>query len=135
LEKIAAVLGVTLTGLFGPQEADAGSIVRSSSRGRILSSWSQAEIEILTPANGTSPLDAVMITMAAGGQSGRSPASHSGNEFALVFDGEVVLTLNDEVHYLQRGDTATFSSRTPHLWENRGSSSTQIVIVSSHFTH
>jgi uncharacterized cupin superfamily protein len=59
----------------------------------------------------------------------------AGEEFALIFDGEVSLTLGTEVHVLCRGDTASFASETPHLWENSGPAAAQIVIVSPRFTH
>jgi quercetin dioxygenase-like cupin family protein len=80
-------------------------------------------------------LDAVMITVASGGRSGKRPSRHSGEEFAVVFEGEVVLTLGTDVHMLKRGDTASFSSEIPHLWENPGPGTTQVVIVSPRFIH
>ena len=76
-----------------------------------------------------------MITIAPGGRSGKRPSSHPGEEFALVFDGEVSLTLGADIHVLRRGDTASFSSETPHLWENPGAGTAQVVVVSPRFTH
>ena len=76
-----------------------------------------------------------MITVSPGGRSGKRPSSHSGEEFALVFDGEILLNLGTDVHILRRGDTASFSSEVPHLWENRGPAASQVVIVSSRFIH
>jgi len=76
-----------------------------------------------------------MISMSPGGRSGKRPSSHPGEEFALVFDGEISLTLGEDVHILSRGDTAYFSSETPHLWENPGPAMAQVVIVSPRFTH
>lgn len=76
-----------------------------------------------------------MITLAPGRRSGKAPARHPGEEFALVFDGEVALTLDQDVYVLRRGDTASFASETPHLWENPGPAAAQIVIVSPRFTH
>ena len=63
------------------------------------------------------------------------PSSHPGEEFALVFEGEVSLTMGTDVQVLRRGDTASFASETPHLWDNPGPAPAQIVIVSPRFTH
>ena len=134
LERIAGVLGVTLAGFFSSQRS-AEPVVRSRDRQEVSSTWSKARIESLGPVTGSSRLEAVMITLAPGGRSGARPASHPGEEFALVFEGTLALTLGEECHQLERGDTASFSSGTPHLWENRGEHAAQVVIVSSRFTH
>lgn len=135
LERIATALEVTLAGFFSVHQQEAGVVIRSADRQNLASSWSWARIEALGPVEGNTHLEAVMITMAPGGRSGKRPSSHSGEEFALVFDGEVSLTLGTEVHVLFRGDTVNFASETPHLWENSGTAAARIVIVSSRFTH
>jgi transcriptional regulator with XRE-family HTH domain len=135
LERIATVLGVTLAGFFMTQQQEAGVVIRTADRWELASAWSQARIEALGSIGGNSHLEAVMITIAPGGRSGKQPASHPGEEFALVFDGEVSLTLGSDVHVLRRGDTASFPSETPHLWENTGPDTAQVVIVSPRFTH
>jgi len=87
------------------------------------------------PSDTARHLEAVMITLAPGGRSGKQPSSHAGEEFALVFDGEVSLTLGTDFHVLRRGDTVSFSSEVPHLWENPGTDDALVVIVSPRFTH
>jgi uncharacterized cupin superfamily protein len=80
-------------------------------------------------------MDAVMITLEPGGRSGKKPNAHSGEEFGLVFEGKITLALGAEIHELHRGDAVTFSSDTPHLWDNKSSEIARVVIVSSRFTH
>lgn len=135
LERIADVLEIALVGFFNAEPSNANRIVRFKDRQKLNSSWSRAKIEALAPMGGPSRLDAVMITLSPGGRSGKNPGSHSGEEFALIFDGQITLTLGSETHELHRGDAVTFSSETPHLWENKTSESARIVIVSSRFTH
>jgi len=134
LERIASILDVTLAGFFTVQQQGA-NVTHANDRQELASSWSQARIEALTPSDVARQLEAVMITMAPGGRSGKQPSSHHGEEFALVFDGEVSLTLGTDVHVLQRRDTASFSSEVPHLWENPGPCDAQVVIVSPRSTH
>ncbi|MBE0480424.1 MAG: helix-turn-helix domain-containing protein [Dehalococcoidia bacterium] len=135
LERIASILGVTLAGFFTAERPDTSVITRASDRRELSSSWSQARIEVLASSGTSRQLEAVMITVSPGGRSGKRPSSHSGEEFALVFDGEIVLNLGADVHILRRGDTASFSSEVLHLWENPGPAASQIVIVSSRFIH
>lgn len=135
LEHIASILGITLAGFFSGQQPDSAVVTRANNRQEIKSSWSRSHIAALVPSDAAKRLEAVMITINAGGRSGKQPSSHLGEEFALVYDGEVSLTLGSDVHVLRRGDTVSFKSEVPHLWENPGTDEAQVVIVSPRFTH
>ncbi|MEX2160133.1 MAG: cupin domain-containing protein [Dehalococcoidia bacterium] len=132
LERIAAVLGVTIAGLLAPATEKLDAITRAGDRRRLASSWSKARIEDL---GASGRLEAVIITIAPGGRSGKTPTSHAGEELGIVFEGDVSFTLGEDVHRLKRGDSVSFSSETPHLWENHGPEAAQIAIVSPRFTH
>ena len=135
LERIAAALGVTLAGVFMKGEGDVAPVVLAGERQEVAGSWSRARIELLAPVRAGTDLESVMITVEPDGCSSAVPVGHPGEEFALCFDGEVTLTLNDCSQVLRRGDTVSFASETPHRWENRGVEAAQIVIVSRCFTH
>jgi transcriptional regulator with XRE-family HTH domain len=135
LERIAMALGVTLGGLFADAQGETTTVVRADERHELAPAWSSSRIESLAPFRTGSPLEAVMITIEPGGRSGPQPAGHPGKEFALCFDGNVRLTLNDDSQVLGRGDTVSFSSEMPHLWENCGLEAAQVLIVSPRFTH
>jgi Homeodomain-like domain len=49
---------------------------------------------------GAQGLQAVMLTLALGGHSGKYPTAQAGEKSALIVEGEVTLTLGDEVHVL-----------------------------------
>lgn len=131
LERMTSALGLTLGELFSEIAPKAAMVVRVGDRERLVSSWSRAQIEPLGPLGGRSRLDPVMVTIAPGGHSGRYAQGRPGEEFVLVFDGEVTLTLGDETYVLQRGDTVTFQSELPHHWENTGFAPVQLVIITS----
>ena len=131
LERIAMALGVTLAELFSETEPKAAVVLRVGDRQRLVSSWSRAQIEPLCPFGSASRLESVMVTIAPGGHSGRYAQAHPGEEFVLVFDGEVTLTLGDETHVLRRGDAVTLQSGLPHHWENTGLEPVKLVIVTS----
>jgi transcriptional regulator with XRE-family HTH domain len=131
LERLAAALGVTLGSFFRDPVPEGPAITRSGKRVPLTSWWSRARIEPLTPMGAGQSFEAIMITMAAGGSSGKRPRAHPGRQFAIVFDGEVRLTLGDDTETLGRGDGVTLSAETPHRWENGGTRPARLVIVSS----
>ena len=129
LERIATELGISLVEFFDVASPVDSATVRSGGEPHLISSWSRAELRALGPIGPEHALEPVMITLEPGGRSGKHPAAHAGEEFAIVFEGEVTLTLGDRDHHLRRGDSATFSSATPHRWENSGTVPARIVVV------
>jgi XRE family transcriptional regulator, regulator of sulfur utilization len=132
LERIAAAVGVTLGQFFATPAGDhAGLIVRAADRGHLTSGWSNAQIDALAPMSAARRLEPVLITLEAGGRSGKRPYPHAMEEFAYVLEGEVRLTLGTEVHELQAGDAVTITPEQDRAWENPGSARAQILVVSS----
>lgn len=133
LERIALALGVTLAEFFHAAETKSSPVVHSESRLALNSSWSKATLEALGPIGAGRKLEPVMITIEAGGSSGKRPYAHSNERFALLIEGEVTLTLGEEKHLLKRGDAVTILPGVPFRWENHTSKRTQILLISSHF--
>ncbi|MFI5185076.1 MAG: helix-turn-helix domain-containing protein [Vicinamibacteria bacterium] len=132
MQKIAEALGVTLGEFFAAAaSAEGGSIVRVADREKLSSSWSHAMVEGLAPMDGRHPLDAILITLEAGGRSGKHPYPRQQGEFALVLEGEVTLTLGPETHTMGKGDAVTILPRELRLWVNDGASPARILVVSA----
>jgi transcriptional regulator with XRE-family HTH domain len=129
LERIAMALGVSLSTFFAECETNAEGLVRANARPKLTSTWSPVSIEALRPMKGVGILEPVLIVMAPGGRSGKFPTAHAGEKFVLVLDGEVTLTLGDEVHELSTGDAITLASAIPHQLENTGAEPAHVVIV------
>ena len=130
LERLLQALGLTL-GEFFRAATPPTAVVRSHEREALKNSWSLAQVEALGPAGAGHALEPMMITLEPGGQSGSQPYARGGDEFALVFEGDVLLTQGEAAHRLTRGDAATFSTETPHRWENVGRDPARIVVVSA----
>jgi transcriptional regulator with XRE-family HTH domain len=129
LERLAQALGTTLGDFFrAPPPA---VVTRAGKRAELTSAWSHAQVEALGPTGPGHAFEAMMITLDPGGQSGGRTFGHGGEEFAIVFAGEVRLTLGDDIHHLTAGDAATFSAETPHAWANDGEIPARIVVVSA----
>ena len=129
LERIAMALGVSLSKFFAEPETSAVGLVRASARQKLTSTWSPVSIEALAPLDGSGMLEPVMITMAPGGRSGKYPAALGGEKFALIFEGEVTLTLGEKVYVLRHGDAITFTPANEHQWDNTGAGPAQVMIV------
>jgi transcriptional regulator with XRE-family HTH domain len=129
LERIAMALGVSLGKFFAEPAPSTVGLVRASARQKLTSTWSPVSVEALAPLVGVGTLEPVMLTMAPGGRSGKYPAAPGGEKFALIFAGEVTLTLGDEGHVLRHGDAITFTAATEHQWDNTGAGPAQVVIV------
>jgi transcriptional regulator with XRE-family HTH domain len=129
LERIALALGVSLGTFFTEPEPSPVGLVRASARQKLTSTWSPVSVEALAPLDGLGKLEPVMITMAPEGCSGKYPAAPGVEKFALIFEGEVTLTLGDKVYVLRQGDAITFTSATQHQWDNIGGGPAQVVIV------
>jgi transcriptional regulator with XRE-family HTH domain len=132
MEKIAAALGVTLGDFFvGADGGEGGQVVRASDRPTLSSGWSKAQIEALTVARPTGRLEAAVVTLFAGGRSGKHPHADPREEFCLVLEGEVVLTLGPEEYVLRKGDAATILPGELRLWRNERRRTARVAVVAS----
>jgi XRE family transcriptional regulator, regulator of sulfur utilization len=132
MERIATALGVTLGEFFAAAARGAsGTVVRAADRTVLSSSWSAASVAALSPMSGHRHLEPVLITLEPGGRSGKHPTPHAAEEFAFVLEGEVTLTLGPERHQLSAGDAVTILPQELRLWENGGSRSARVLVVSA----
>ena len=131
LEQIASTLNVTLADLFATPDASDVVVVRADARPSFRSSWSRARIDSLMPAGKNQPLEAMMVTIDPGGASGKHPSGVATNQLAVVFSGQLILTLAEDTLELDMGDTVLIRARTPHRWQNRQRTAAQVLLVSS----
>jgi XRE family transcriptional regulator, regulator of sulfur utilization len=135
LEQIAATLNVTLADFFATPDTSEVVVVRADARPSFRSSWSRARIDSLMAAGKAQPLEAIMVTIEAGGSSGKHAAGLSSDQLAVVFSGHPTLTLADDTVELDSGDAVLIRARTPHRWQNRERVAAQLLLVSSRGGH
>ena len=131
MERIATALGVTLGQFFNHAEASRGSVVRNGDRASLNLEWSLAEIESAGALDRGSQLYAFLVKLRAGGLSGKHPRPSTNDEFAFVYNGEVVLTLGETDHLLVAGDSAVIPAGVNRRWRNESPRPVQILIVSA----
>jgi transcriptional regulator with XRE-family HTH domain len=134
LEKMASALGVTLADFFSVEPTTEGAVVRAHARPNFRSAWSKARIDALMPAGGSRTLEALMVMLEGGGSSGKHQTTSRVDQFAMVWDGSLVLTHGGEEIELNVGDSVLVRAKTQHRWHNPGSKSAQILIISSRVT-
>jgi transcriptional regulator with XRE-family HTH domain len=129
LEKIAAQLGLTLVDLFEATQDRATVVVKASARPGFTSSWSRARVETLIDPASRSHLDALCITLQPRGSSGKTPTTHTADQFAYVLDGDVTLEWEGQVHALSAGDSVVVPRGQAHRWQNDAAASAQILLM------
>jgi transcriptional regulator with XRE-family HTH domain len=130
MEKIANALGVTLGQFFRVAESSKAHLVRSDNRIRLALEWSRADIEALAFLGDGSRLQAVMVTIKPGGLSGKHPRSSKNHEFAFIYEGKTILTLEEADQLLQTGDSVTVPAGMSRRWRNESGEVTRILLVS-----
>ena len=130
LGKIAAALNTTTAELFARCSPDTLSVTRARKRPTFRSSWSRAQISVLTAGFG--PIGAIMVTLEPGGLSGKEPSPSQYDQFGIVFAGVLELTLGHEVLALHRGDAVQIVAGMPHRWQNTSRRPGQVALISLH---
>jgi len=124
LYAIVTELDMSLDALFSrrraPLETPRSVVQRGADRPAI-ELESGVRWERLTPA-AEGPYDFLYLVYELGGASTSDGQliSHSGREYGLVLDGTLEVTVGDEVHLLEAGDSISFDSTIAHRLRNAG---------------
>ena len=131
MERIAAALSVSLGEFFElAARGTAINISRAGDHTILHSEWSKAQIASLG-TRATSRLEPIIVTLKPGGSSGKDPHPAPTDEFALVLEGTVTLTMQDGVHVLHAGDAVTVRPNGLRRWHNEGPDAVRILIVAA----
>lgn len=122
LKRLAAALGTTLMYFFTDPEKLEGRVIRSSNRRSLGThppdaSGSGIRFELASPKEAQA-IEAIVGEYAVGASLGDEPVTHEGEEWGMVLEGRLKVSLGDEVHFLDPGDSIWFPSTTPHRMEN-----------------
>jgi XRE family transcriptional regulator, regulator of sulfur utilization len=129
MEKIANALGVTL-GQFFLSANQQVNIVRASDRAHMALDWSRAEIASLGALSNASQFRASMLIIKPGGLTGNHATPSISDEFAMVFEGKVILKLQESEQILERGDSVTIVAGTGRQWRNESDALAEILVIS-----
>jgi transcriptional regulator with XRE-family HTH domain len=74
-------------------------------------------------------MEPFLVTLEPATLASPKPASHEGEEFLFVLEGEMVVTLGDLSDVLQPGDAIYYDSNIPHLVQCQGEQKALILAV------
>jgi quercetin dioxygenase-like cupin family protein len=128
LGQLAASLGLTLVDLLLRSSDGPSPVVRAKERPRFDSSWSRAQIELLTSGPGS--LQALMVTIEPGGASGKRPSPAPNDYLGVMILGALDLTLGEELITLHEGDAIQIAARLAHRWHNSSTRLAKVLLAS-----
>jgi len=134
LHRITKALGINISSLFSPAEADSRFIQRNGKRpvlaGDAPRSGPGLLLESLTPHEIHGHLQGILQVLAPGASS-QGEMVHEGEEVGYVVEGTLELTVSGGTARLEAGDSFFFDSARPHSYRNPGKSITRVVWVNS----
>jgi transcriptional regulator with XRE-family HTH domain len=74
-------------------------------------------------------MEPFLVTLEPATLASPKPASHDGEEFLFVLEGEMIVTLGDHSDVLQPGDAVYYDSNIPHLVQCKGNEKALILAV------
>lgn len=132
LDRIATALGVPITAFFR-QEPERRPVVfvKANERSRI--PFQRGLWEGLGGEFFSGRVEAFMLTLENGGNSGNFGMLHSGHEFVFCLRGTLEYEVAGERYLLEAGDSLIFSAHMSHRWRNSGNTVANAIIVISAF--
>ncbi|MBU1274162.1 MAG: XRE family transcriptional regulator [Proteobacteria bacterium] len=127
LKKIAEGLGSTIIKLFDDNGAEE-VVMRQAKRPRASFHRSKLFIEVLVPPGPERAMDARLAIVGPGGGS-QGDYQHEGEEFGLILEGTLELSINGADYTLGQGDSFYFKSDTKHSFTNPGDRDCRILWV------
>lgn len=113
LRKITASLGMTVSDLFADDEEKAHKVI-SLDRLATHDYGNNASKALVTPRF-FNHMEVFVGNLGPGGNTGREPHSHGvSEELILVSEGEVDVTIGEEVFQLTKNQSIAFTSNKPH---------------------
>ncbi|WP_294663236.1 helix-turn-helix domain-containing protein [uncultured Fusobacterium sp.] len=130
LKLISKVLDIPVYRFFMEDEKNEQFILKSKDRKKIIFPKNNGfTYELLTPDNINSNIEFILMKLTPNSSSSDVPMSHKGEEVALVTSGKVKLTLLNDIHILEEGDSVVIESMIPHMWENSFTQDTTVVFA------
>ena len=133
LESIARALDKPLINFFvNGSPPDSVSVIRQSER-RWFALGEKASESLLVKSR--SNFEIFVIHLEPGSDTVQD-SIHQGEEFSYVIKGKVRVTLkNTNIYDLSEGDIIYYKSDIPHLWQNLGDESVEILVANTPATY
>lgn len=129
--KIAQGLGRKASFFLDESEDEEGTIVLARKAERVVTHVpaSKLTIEDVGLTIRRAQLQATLLTIRPGGESGEDPLQHPGEEIKFCLRGRIEYRVDGVTYTLRAGDCLHFKSDVPHHWRNAGEGEVLILSV------
>ena len=129
LKNIASALQMKIVDFFLEPETEGDDVVlRVTERVDINFKRGNAKIQMLVRDIRNKRMQPLYNVIKPKGGS-KGSYTHVGEEFGIVLEGELEISLNGKAYRVRKNDSFYFSSQIPHSWVNPGKSKTIVVWV------
>ncbi len=130
LKSIATVMGISLSTLFY-QEIDTESLILRKSQRTITYNPDKTHItyNALTPDPTKSNLELFLVVLKPHTETMGDFVWHTGEEIAMILEGETEATIEGEVFTLYEGDTVRILPERKHKFSNKTDNEIQMLFV------
>lgn len=141
LKRLAGALGTGITYFFTTPSQANGRVIRASARKPVSLKYQTEDgdqrssikakgvhFEVASP-DSSEVLEAIYGRYEVGASTGDELYTHEGEEWGMVLSGRFKVTLADEVHFLDPGDSIWFHSNIPHKIENVASGVSEYIWI------
>lgn len=118
LHRLATAMRVPITAFFEGQE-EQRQVFASRPGERPFSGSANVLLESLGTGLEGQTLEAFVVTLKPGADSGSQMIVHDGHELVYCLEGEFEYEIEGQTHTLSGGESLLFEARLPHSWCNR----------------
>jgi transcriptional regulator with XRE-family HTH domain len=129
LQRIAAVLGVSLTYFFLEENLQP-QVVRKQERQTIQLGHNGSCVSLLSPLS-SRHLELALCELPPGAVSWSTARSHAGQQCHLLLQGTVRADYGDHTYRLEEGDSILWEGTRPYRLENLGTSEARLLIATA----
>jgi transcriptional regulator with XRE-family HTH domain len=134
LHRLCKSLNLSVSSLFNSETIEPWIIMRPEQRktiGHAKAAGSEGVLaEVLIPSAEGRLLEGFLVVIEPGGHT-NGTLQHKGEEVGFVVEGQLELTINDDVHLLKSGDSFYFPSDLPHAYRNVGKTQMRAVWINT----
>lgn len=129
LFAISRALGVSIADFFEDDGEQASPVIRTSDRA-VVHTASGITYSLLNHQTPASTFEALFAEYQPGSSTGEV-LTHIGNECGVVLTGKLEVSIGEDRHVLNAGDSITFESTTPHILTNLSDGVTTAIWINS----
>lgn len=130
LKTIAHALDAKVIDFFADELLQDPVVTTPDQWSRVLIPGWQSDTKRLVKIVASKRMEPFLTTIKPGGKS-REPYSHPGEEFGFVLEGEITITVGEELYRVGPMSSFYYSSLLPHSWINKGKKNCKIIWVVS----